>query len=449
MVCRSIIMIKGLLMPFRLNILRRYLIKSGLFLSLIAALFSTSMQLCYAGSFSPLTLPLITTDRFEYIGGFRIPSGTFGDSAAAYAEGPITVGPNGKTIFIVGRSVHQAIAEFSIPELTSSNDVADLNIASVVQPFTKVLGRPETGNPQKMDRIGGMEYVDGELIVNTYLYYDAPANATHTTLVVRDAANLDGASVDGYYGYQARAHASGWISPIPRNLQGLLGGTHITGHSSGSPIISRHSVGPSAFVINPNQHIIGGSAVSTIPTSTLLDFSLEHPLGDSTNKGASHLDNIDLTNDLWTRISSASYGFIVPGTRTYVTIGYSGGHTSGVGYKITQDNGTLCGGPCSYVAADNYNYYWLWDINDLMAVKNGQKNSYEIIPYSYGKFDTPFQPPSGLNKIIGGAFDSVTSILYLTLKDADRKQNVYEPNPVIIAYKLPAPPARLDRIIAQ
>jgi len=404
-----------------------------------AVVFSMSALVSAAELSYPLTLPLLHKNDFEYTGAFRVPAHTYGESAAAYTEGPITLGADGKSFYLVGRIAHQAIAEFLIPELVKSTNLTDLNMATVIQPFSKVLDdRPATGNPQGMDRIGGMEYVDGELIVNTYVYYDSTVKTMHTTLVVKDAANLAGSAVGGYYGYEARAHASGWISPIPQVLQGILGGTHIAGNSNISPIISRYSAGPTAFAINPRQYILGNNTASTIPTSTLLDFSLENPLGDSEKQGDRYLDNVDHLNDLWTRISGAVYGFIVPGTRTYATIGYSGGHVGGVGYKIIQDNGNLCGGPCSNLAADNYNFYWLWDLNDLIAVKRGEKLSYEIMPYSYGVFDAPFQPPSGANKIVGGAFESTEHVLYLVIENGDLEQNKYEPLPVIVAYRIPA-----------
>ncbi len=35
-----------------------------------------------------------------------------------------------------------------------------------------------------MDRVGGMAYVDGQLIVNTYEYYDAPGDNTVSTCVI-------------------------------------------------------------------------------------------------------------------------------------------------------------------------------------------------------------------------------------------------------------------------
>ncbi|MCB0360772.1 MAG: VCBS repeat-containing protein, partial [Bdellovibrionales bacterium] len=232
-------------------------------------------------------------------------------------------------------------------------------------------------------------------------------------------------AVEGFYSFPGTAHASGWISDIPSEWQAQLGGICLAGNSSGIPIISRTSVGPSAFVFDPYQ-IVGSSSVpNPIPTTTLLDFSLEHPLsGDLSNSSG--------TNDVWTHLSRAVYGFIAPGTRTYVTLGYSGGHSSGVCYKCTQNNGNTCGGYCAPDANDYYQYYWLWDVADLLKVKNGELNPYDVRPYEYGEFPTAIQA----TEIGGGAFDPASGRLYLTIQRADDEQGPYANPPVVVVYRL-------------
>jgi hypothetical protein len=132
---------------------------------------------------------------------------------------------------------------------------------------------------------------------------------------------------------------------------------------------------------------------------------------------------------VWTHLSRAAFGIIVPGTRTYLTLGYSGGHENGVCYKCTQDNGNLCGGYCTPVAADNYQYYWLWDVNDLVKVKKGEMNSWAVRPYNYGKLALPFKGAIG-----GGSFDTASGTLYLTIQGADREGEYSNP-PVIVVYR--------------
>ncbi len=380
-----------------------------------------------------MELPRLHLADFIYQGAFRLPAATYGPSSLNYSEGPLEYNPDNHSIFIVGHSHHQNVAEFPVPALMKSPTLGALNMAAApVQGFAPLLERTTSGNPQGLDRIGGMEYINDkngpELVVNGYEYYDAPGDNSQTTLVVRHAEALATATVDGYYTFQGGAgHTSGWISPIPVSWQSILGGTHITGQTSGIPIISRTSVGPSAFSFDINQLVATDSVPNPVPTRKLLDFSLTHPLHDD-------LSNNSGTNALWTHLSRIIYGFIVPGTRTYVTLGHSGGHNSKVCYKCTQDDGNLCGGYCATQADDYYHYYWLWDVNDLVAAMNGNVNAFAVRPYAYGVFPTPFSTTT----LGGGTFDPITGTLYLTVQRADREQGTYSNPPVIVAYTFEA-----------
>ena len=99
--------------------------------------------------------------------------------------------------------------------------------------------------------------------------------------------------------------------------------------------------------------------------------------------------NEDGLNKMWTLSSGASFGFIIPGTRTYLTLGKSAGHESGIGYKIEQNNGHKCGGPCPYDASDYYSFYWAWDVVDLLKAKLNLTMPYNLQPYEHGKFPLP------------------------------------------------------------
>ena len=376
-------------------------------------------------------LPLFDITQLTYEGGFRIDAGENGISNINYSQGPIAYNFENESIYIVGHAHEQAIAEYKIPEIVNSEMLSELvTVESPMQVFSSVLNRTPDGNPQNIDRIGGMLYVDhggqGKLIVNAYEYYDAPGNNTQTTLIINDAGDLQTSSIAGFYTFEGGAgHTSGWISPIPDAWQETLGGSHITGQSSGIPIISRLSVGPSSFSFDIQDALNANDAVAT---TKLMDFSLENRLHEE-------LDNASGENDIWTHLSNAKYGFVVPGTRTYLTLGSSGGHESGVCYKCTQDDGNVCGGYCPPVAADTYQYYWLWDMNDLTAVKEGDKKAHDILPYDYGKFDTPFQA-GGTKGIGGGSFDPATGNLYLTVQRGDTEQGVYSRPPVVVVYNV-------------
>jgi hypothetical protein len=381
---------------------------------------------------SPEQLPRLAIGDLEFAGAFRLPARKFGVSDMNFSQGPIAYNPDRRSLFVVGHAHQQAIAEFTIPELVDSSVPADLKIAGTpLQPFSPVLDRPAPDNRQNNNRIGGMLYVRGnnrpELLVNAYEYYDAPGDNTFSMLVMRDADDLAKCPVDGYFRVDGRpGHTAGWMSPVPAEWQPLLGGRFLAGHSSGIPIISRTSVGPSAFVFDPLDIVGRKSVADPIRTTKLLDFSLEHPLHED-------LSNKSRKNRLWNHLSRAVYGIIIPGTRTYATFGHSGGNQSGVGYKNVRDDGSRSGGYSSYAVKDNYHYYWFWDVNDLVRVMRGEIKPHEVLPYEYGVFETPFGDAS--QNLGGGTFDPVTSRIYLTAQGADKTQGRYSNPPIVMAYK--------------
>lgn len=403
-------------------------------------------------------LPLFSMEKLQYEGAFIIPSGIIGESESDYGSGTIEYNPSNHSLFLSGKQQDGAIAEFAIPPLVSDLDLNLLNTATTLQNFKRVFILSPDGNPQNIELISGMKLYNNSLIVNGVEYYDAPADNTHTTLTISDASNISNSSFQGLYSLSGAAHVAGWISAIPSEWQSSFGASYLSGNSSRYPIVSRLCVGASAFGIDLNQ--ISGSAQGVVSTDVWMDFDLYQPLYADYNylqnprynilsadpapavggHTAADINAIVGDNNIWTAVSSAAYGFIVPQSRTYLTIGHSGGHNSGIGYKPLQTDGNLCGGPCPYDADDKYNYYWLYDLNDLLAVKNGTINPYDVRPYEHGEFDAPFQTDfysnsSEFHPIVGGTFDATSDLLYLTLYDGGA-MGAWTKNPVILSYKL-------------
>jgi len=404
----------------------------------------------------PTSLPLFQIEDLDYQGAFRIPSGDFGESASDYSTGTIAYNKDNGSLFLSGHVIFGTVGEFSIPALVNSTDLTALNEASVLQNFRQILNETSNGNPQNIDEISGMAYINNRLYVNAVEWYDAPANNTHTTLIIENPSNIQNSAITGYYSLEGAAHTAGWFSPVPPEWQALIGETYLTGNSSKFSINGRLPIGITAFGFNPAD--IVGAPSGTIATTTLLDYSLSTPLhadynaydipnfnvltlnGDNSFAGHTVADaNIVVgQNNIWTEVSQASFGMIIPGTRTYFTIGSSGGHNSGIGYKPTQSNGNQCGGPCPYDANDYYNYYWLWDTNDLIAVKNGTINPYDVRPYDYGVFNAPFQEDyitqsPEFHSIVGGTFDETNQVMYLSIYDG-ASTGQFAKVPVIAAY---------------
>ncbi len=372
---------------------------------------------------------LLTVSDLAYEGAFRLPAATYGVSSLNFSEGPIDV--KGPSLLVVGHSHHQAIAEFRIPSLGKNDDLEALNMAGApVQPFASVLDRAPA-NPQGLDRIAALRRLDsprGEvLVVNAYEYYDAPADNTHTTLIVEDPSQLDGSVVNGFYALSGGAHAGGWVSDVPLEWQEALGGDVLVGSSSGVPIIGRLSVGPSAFAVSKAELTTPTASADPIPAATLLDYSLANPL-------EADLSNSSQANARWTHLSRGVYGFIPPGTATYVVVGHSGGHgPEGVCYKCVPVGLTAaCGGYCPVDPQDRSLFYWFYDVGDLARVRAGELAPHDVRPYESGRFDAPFSA----GQMGGGSFDAESGLLYLSLLKADRLQGTYANPPVVVAYRI-------------
>ena len=391
-------------------------IRSSVFLALIAPSFACAE-------------PLFSINDLVYEGATRIPIGTYGDSRMGYTEGTFEVSDSLSSAFMVGHSQHQAIAEFSLPQLSKAATVSELPMAENKQPFQTFFDRVPSGNPDNINRITGMKLIDNKLVVNGVQYYDGEANNTDTTFVIDDPNQLASSSITGFLKLDGSSHAAGWISSVPSRLQGTFQGDYIFGYASNYAINARNSMGPSAFGVATDA-IINANTGDRVPTFPLIDYSIDNPL-------AQDLYNRERQNDLWTEVSTASVGFLVPGSDTYAVFGTSGGHSSGIGYKITQDNGYQCGGPCPYEASDVYNYYWLYDVNDMISVVQGSLEPHQVRPYEYGEMKLPFQDQGGTPRlVIGASFNQTNNMLFLMLGNADRLQSQYESGPLLIGYSI-------------
>ena len=396
-------------------------------LFLLAAYAST---LVAAPSSQPKQYLLSELSNFEYIGAFRFPIQTIGGSRLAYINGNFAINPQSNSVFITGHEYHQAIAEFMILVLKQEKNPAKLNLAENLQVFSPILlNESRLKNSQGLNRISGMEIIEGELFVNAVEYYDAPANNTETTFIIRDIYDLKKSKIDGLFNLEGKAHSAGWMTKLSGKLRSVFAASYLHGYAGNIPINSRLSMGPSAFVSYIDSFAGIDEHDGLIPTRKLMDFSIHKPMiKDLYNKAGN--------NNIWTEVSSAYYGFIVPNTDYYLVLGTSGGHESGLGYKAKQINGHQCGGPCAIDPDDYYNFYWIFNVNDFVDVKNKKKKPWELSPQYYGKLNMPFSPKKKAINLIAADFDDKNQILYILLENIDKSQSNYEIAPVMLAYKL-------------
>ncbi|WP_340198576.1 hypothetical protein [Ascidiimonas sp. W6] len=365
---------------------------------------------------------LLQISDLNYVGAFRLSGDTYGESSINYASGAMAYNNDNHSIYIVGHAQVNAIAEFPVPALLDETDITALNVSEPLQDFHTVLNAVD--NPSNVNRINGMLYKNEQLVINAEVWYDASGRNRNTSLVVRDANNIGTSQIDGYYQMDGAAHAAGYLSPIPNEWHERFNAEYLTGWSSVNSIISRYSYGPSLFTFDLNGLLNTSSNSGSIETVPFMNFSFndQNYITPPSN---------DPGEAVWNYLAKGMYGFIVPGTRTFAVFGSAGGIDSGIGYKITQDNGNLCGGYCAYQASDYYNYYWFFDVEEILNAENVSSPR----PYAYGKFSIPFDD-DGSHRIIGGSFDSSSGLLYLALGKAGQVGQ-YDRPPLIVGYKMP------------
>lgn len=391
------------------------------------------------------------SNNFAYAGAFRVPIST-GTGSLRYSYGVIGPSATSGQFYMSTDSTSasaRGIAELTIPALSTSTSIGDLNTASVVQDRLDVFATPD-GNPQLNDRVSGIYPHNGKLLVNLVEFYDAAANNTKFTARVESPNDFANTTLSGQYEIQNHYKAAGWFSPVPAEWQSQLGYSHIVGNSHNWSIIGRASVGPSAYGINLD-HLTAATPVEPVPTEAFQSYDLAagqqlqqqiNPVWDLHNTlDRDAIPIVPQGNDVWTHLSRAGYGFIIPNTRTYCVVGSSAGHEDGIGYKITQDNANVCSGYCPPDPTDWSFYYWLFDVNDWLDVKNGSKQPYEIAPYEYGPFNTPFELFRGATvgstglEVRGGMFDPSIGRLYISVGHND-DSNQFNPVPIVYAYDI-------------
>jgi hypothetical protein len=362
----------------------------------------------------------------EYLGAFRVLAD--GESRSDYAVGAMGFNKNNNSIYLAGHAHHNAIAEFAIPdELSLESDAPNVVQAEVLQQYIKILDKREIGN--QTNKINGMLHFNENLLISSEIWYDGGGSNTDNLHVFSNPDVLSASPFKGMLQLEGAARAAGYMSKVPAELIDVLGAEYITGWASNYSITSRYSQGPSVFLFNPQEAIDAVISVDrTISSSPLMVF----PLADGKELAAGGTQyKLDIS-PLWGAVSKAKYGFIVLGTSIFMAIGQHGGLHSGIGYKITQDTGRVCPGQCTYEANDNYNYFWLFDINDMLAAEQ----PWEVRPISYGKWSHPFDK-AGEHNLIGATFDDSTQTLYIALEHAGQTGSFDQP-PMIIAYKIDA-----------
>ncbi len=356
-----------------------------------------------------------------YHGAFRLPTDQDGGSRFGYGGTAPVYHPMNNSIFMVGHDWDQKVSEVSIPALVISDDIDDLNTAEMLQPFRDI----SEGEMYTVDdgtiKIGGLLHDGDKLIMSAYTYYDADGDQllSHCTSDTNITVVGD---VEGMFqlGTLGAGFVSGYMTKVPTEWQSAFGGTAITGQCC-IPIISRSSYGPAAFVFDPED--LG--VEDPVPVIPLVYYPDEEPLSPWNSTGP------------WFNGTTSITGVVIPEQRRSVL--FFGSH--GIG-EFCYGTGEDCNDPVNGSQGTHaYPYVfqiWAYDILELLAVKNGQVDPWDVTPYAVWNFDFPITEG---NKQIGGAtYDPETGMIYVSQLRIDG----FDAYPLVHAFTLRGPHLYVD-----
>jgi hypothetical protein len=361
----------------------------------------------------------------------------------SYSSGSITYNPNRNSLFLVGHGWHNEVGEISIPPLVNTTNLNSLNRSAMVQALTDITGgnmsRILAGGGDYGDTVvmGGMLVHKNSLIGSVYGYYDAGSSARLSHFKSGLDISVRGDFAGMYQvGQLNPGFVSGYITHIPRDWQGHFGGTALAGNG-GISIICRSSLGPAASVFNPDD--LG--VLNPVPATPVVGYTCANPTlgGYDPNGTAADPNGFNQTTTI--------RGIVFPeGSRSVLFFGRQQLGNTCYGYGTTDLSlvGTVdslgveyCYDPTSpYKGGHGYpfaSWVWAYDANDLLEVKNGRKQMWEVFPYATWKLDLPFERDPGNGGIAGAAYDPLTQTIYLSRDCQDVDMGC---GPVIHAFRV-------------
>ena len=356
--------------------------------------------------------PLLHQSDLQYLGAFRVPQGSSDQTSFGYGGTAPAYNSANNSLFLVGHDWYQLTAEVTIPTPVNSTSLSALKTATILQPFADATNGllNQTGGTQ--NKIGGQLVYGGRLYGTVYIYYDA-ADVQVLSHWVRPSTGLTAGTAQGLFqvGAIGAGFVSGYMAPIPAEWQASFGGPALTGNCCLS-IIGRTSFGPAVSVFDPAD--LG--VKNPVPTTPVLYYDGAHPTLGPWN--GSWNGTTEVFNSTTNSGGNGRVGLVFPeGTRSVLFFAQQGIGTFCYG------SGGASGGDCydpDYSWKGNHAYpytyaVWAYDANDLLAVKNGQKQPWQPVPYAVWTFSLPF----GTGYLNGAAWDPATRRIYLSQGHAD------------------------------
>jgi hypothetical protein len=345
--------------------------------------------------------PLVTRDGLVYAGAFRLPGGSINGSSFGFGGTALAFNPSSNSLFLVGHDWHQLVAEVAIPDVRSASSLDRLATASLLQPFRDVTEGKFGSLGAEATKIGGLLPYRDKLYVSAYVFYDAAHTQVSSHLVTSTDLSVTGDAGGPYrVGTVGAGFVSGYFATIPAAWQAALGGPVLNGNCCLS-IISRTSQGPAAFAIDPAQL----ENATPLPATPLVYYPMDHHTLGAWNETSEYFGD------------AQAKGVVFPeGTRSVLFFGWKG-----VGAFCYDTPQHACEDPAwPYKGSHAYPYkyfVWAYDANDLAAVKRGERQPWDVVPYAAWIVTLPFA--NGFERIQGAAYDPATNRIFVTQAGGD------------------------------
>lgn len=390
----------------------------------------------------PQTTKTITDFNNTYVGKFRSGTAAFSDGAIALREsaaGDSLFVAASNTVFGVGERSIPAIKHSGSKRSLNAGTIVQVDVSIKDRiPFGNFGGAPTDY------AVLSMWVYNDWLWVFYAESYDAAGTRQDNVAVLTNIDDLANSPV--YGGFRAGTMLNGEVAdaqyvtkgvapvPVPQRAR-LDGHTHSLFSSLELAILSRVPVGHSLYTYDPESWVgavQNAINVSAKPNSSQAQKDVANNAHLPATQRFAQTDQNRITNDLlnyggasggvnndlYTEKSISGAGFIYPGTDQIFYLGRSGGHTPDTtnpvrgyddgadtfgtiaykgNYQIDGDGnitvilgdatlennvGQVFDGYAVYISQDVQEYYWLYDLDNVLAAST----NHSIRPYKYGDY---------------------------------------------------------------
>ncbi|MFN7978433.1 MAG: fibronectin type III domain-containing protein [Vicinamibacterales bacterium] len=388
----------------------------------VAAILSVAS---FAHAQTPPQQPLVQAGNFSYLGKFTLPMVDTTGNQLTYGGTALGMGPDSTSMYY-GCLYGGSVARIQIPTLGGVGKVLDpcRGPANLYK-----LNPTDTGAKV----LGGVLSWNGRTLVTGYIYYDANSSAKASHFV---GSRVD--TADGPYtvGTELPGLVAGYMGVVPLEWRSLLGGPALTGQCCIS-IISRSSFGPTVSVFDPDS--VGPSPA---PAQMLVGYPNAHQTLGVYDKPNPYFSSATMMGGVAFPAGTRSVLFI---GRVGTTYCYGNGSSNPAEHNVLVNGEWSCYDPTNmYKGPHGYPYkhmVWAYDANDLLAVRQGLKNAWDVLPYT--SWYLTDMDNTGDAQMSGATYDIATRRLYVVAKTGGTTPtvHVYEISNAVLQ---PPPPAATE-----